>query len=157
MQKVSLVLRKTVFYKHTVFGSHPQGLFAGPGGAAGARPVTLRTDDVLGRVVATLVEGEQRAGEYRVFVDAGGPAGGTNFSSLYTVTGSVMRKMLRVRVHAKGLSDAAYRPWLVRTSSAGSYPCCLSRRVIPSYVSPASSGERARIQRYSREGPPTTA
>jgi hypothetical protein len=70
---------------------------AGPGSAAVAQYVTLRVYDVLGRVVSTLVEGEQQAGEYRVFVDADGLAGGTYLYTLRTATGSLTRKMLLVR------------------------------------------------------------
>jgi hypothetical protein len=69
----------------------------GPGGAAAAQFVTLRICDVLGREVATLVEGETRPGEYRVSFDAGGLAGGTYFYRLHTQNGSLTRKMLLVR------------------------------------------------------------
>ncbi len=72
-------------------------LSSGSGGTTVARFVTLRIYDVLGRVVATLVEGETLPGEYRVYFDAGGLAGGTYFYSLQTSNGLLTRKMLLVR------------------------------------------------------------
>ena len=72
-------------------------LSPGPGGATAASFVTLQIYDVLGRAVATLAEGETPPGEYRVFFDAGGLAGGTYFYRLHTQHGSLTRKMLLVR------------------------------------------------------------
>jgi hypothetical protein len=70
---------------------------AGPGGATVSRPVTLEVYDILGRSLATLVEGEKLPGEYRVFFDAGGLSGGAYYYRLNTATGSITRKMLLIR------------------------------------------------------------
>jgi hypothetical protein len=44
--------------------------------------VTLRVHDILGRLVSTLVEGEQETGSYAVDFDAADLAGGTYFCTL---------------------------------------------------------------------------
>lgn len=59
--------------------------------------VTLRIYDVLGRVVATLVNEERAAGPYRVQWDASHVPSGVYFSRLETRSGAVASKLLLVR------------------------------------------------------------
>jgi hypothetical protein len=66
-------------------------------GVAGQRAVSLRVYDVLGREVATLVNGEMKPGDYSVPWDAGNVAGGIYYCRLQTSQGPRVRKMLVIR------------------------------------------------------------
>jgi hypothetical protein len=66
-------------------------------GIAGQRVVSLRVYDVLGREVATLVNGETKPGEYSVSWDAGNVASGIYYYRLQTSQGPQVRKMLVIR------------------------------------------------------------
>jgi hypothetical protein len=59
--------------------------------------VSLKVYDVLGREVATLVEGVVPAGEHTVHWDASGFAGGIYFYRLSGTTGDVVRKMVLLK------------------------------------------------------------
>lgn len=59
--------------------------------------VTLRIYDVLGRVVATLVNEEHQAGPYHVQWNASSVPSGVYFSRLETQSGAVVSKLLLVR------------------------------------------------------------
>jgi hypothetical protein len=59
--------------------------------------VTLRVYDVLGRVVATLVDEVRQAGPYRVLWNATNVPSGVYFSRLETQRGAVVSKLLLVR------------------------------------------------------------
>lgn len=57
-------------------------------------PVTLRVFDVLGREVATLVNGYTRAGQHQVRFDGTALTSGVYFYKLDQVEGSTIRKMI---------------------------------------------------------------
>lgn len=72
--------RTTIRYRLSVFGN-----------------VSLRIYDVLGRTVATLVEGDQAPGEYRITWNASAQPSGLYFCELTQNASSLVRRMLLVR------------------------------------------------------------
>lgn len=62
-----------------------------------ASPVQLRVSDALGRIVAILIDGAQRAGTHRTGFDARALAPGTYYLSLSTAAGTTTRSMVVAR------------------------------------------------------------